>query len=280
MSHNDELDDGAVFGELRESVSRLPMATAPSLEVITARGRACRGGGRVRVGAGFTAAAAATAGAAAVLAISPGAVTAQHAPAGHARTVVTAAWTVRKDADGTVTVNLKQVLNGRATYKLSINQALLEQTLKADGVNAIIRQVPLVPQGPVKLPPRPGNPHGITWNYSVPACEYNKDNYAPKAVQKAVVVHDSIPTFDGGWVIRSKAMPPGSVLFIWFENFPGPNGGYEVHSPVVLNNATLPRCVPLSQLAPPVRHASGFHAPGGIHFRVGHASRITPADLP
>jgi hypothetical protein len=280
MNGNDELDDGAVLSELRESVSRLPMAMAPRLEVITARGRARWRRRRPVLAAGLTAAAA-TAGAATVLAIGPGAVTAQHAPAGHARTVVTAAWTVRKDADGTVTVNLKQVLNGRASYKLSINQALLEQVLKADGVNAIIRQVPTVFYGRRAAPVGPGVPSGARMNYSLPACEYNKANYAPQAVQKAVVVHDSLPTFDGGWVIRPKAMPPGSALFIWFENFPGPEGGYEVHSPVVLNDDTLPTCVPLSQLVPPARHTSGFSAPGPISkVRVGHASRITPADLP
>jgi hypothetical protein len=39
---DDELDDGAVLSEVRESFSRLPLVPAPALEVITARGRARR----------------------------------------------------------------------------------------------------------------------------------------------------------------------------------------------------------------------------------------------
>jgi hypothetical protein len=58
----------------------------------------------------------------------------QHATAGHTRTVVTTAWTVREDASGTVTIYLQQYAD----------PAGLQQTLRADRINAIVRQIPAV----------------------------------------------------------------------------------------------------------------------------------------
>jgi ferric-dicitrate binding protein FerR (iron transport regulator) len=42
MNDNDELNDSAVLSAVRDSISGLPMPTAPRLEAITARGRARR----------------------------------------------------------------------------------------------------------------------------------------------------------------------------------------------------------------------------------------------
>jgi hypothetical protein len=42
MNDDDELNDGAVLSAVRDSISGLPMPTAPRLEAITARGRARR----------------------------------------------------------------------------------------------------------------------------------------------------------------------------------------------------------------------------------------------
>ena len=58
---------------------------------------------------GMAAAAAATAAAALVLASGPGEAPGQHGTARDTRTVVTAAWTVREDADGTVTISPAQL---------------------------------------------------------------------------------------------------------------------------------------------------------------------------
>jgi hypothetical protein len=219
--------------------------------------------------AGLTVAAAAAAGAAAALAIGAGAVTAQHGPAGHARTVVTAAWTVRKDADGIVTVYLKRAVNVQPVNKFSLQQALLEQTLKADGVNAIVRQVPVVwhksPRRTITL--GDGSTVVLPDATETQTCYYINANEAPRAVQKAVVVRDNLSAAFGGFAIRPKAMPPGSALFIWFVNFGGPNGGFEIQSPIVLNNDTLPPCVPASQLPRPVSRpgSPSRHPPAGWH---------------
>jgi len=42
MNDNDDLNDGAVLSAVRDSISGVPLATAPRLEAITARGRARR----------------------------------------------------------------------------------------------------------------------------------------------------------------------------------------------------------------------------------------------
>ena len=42
MNDNDELNDSAVLSAVRDSISGLPMPTAPRLQAITARGRARR----------------------------------------------------------------------------------------------------------------------------------------------------------------------------------------------------------------------------------------------
>ena len=59
MNDNDELNDSAVLSAVRDSISGLPMPTAPRLEAITARGRARRRrrlGGLSIAGAGACAA--------------------------------------------------------------------------------------------------------------------------------------------------------------------------------------------------------------------------------
>ena len=84
------------------------------------------------VGGLSTAAAAAGAVAALVLASGPGTVPGQQATAGRSRTVVTAAWTVREDAGGAVRIYLREYAN----------PAGLQQALRADGVNAIVRSIP------------------------------------------------------------------------------------------------------------------------------------------
>jgi hypothetical protein len=171
---------------------------------------------------GLTAAAAAAAAAALVLTAGPGTVPGQHGTAGHTRTVVTAAWTVREDADGTVTIYLRQYAS----------PAGLQQTLRADGVNAIVRPVPDA-LGPLRVP------------YAT--CHYAATDQAPPAVQHAVVTIRGL-TLPALFIIHPDAMPPGSALFLAFmANAPLKTGNTSnmVMKPLVLDNGTVPACVPV-----------------------------------
>jgi hypothetical protein len=173
--------------------------------------------------------AAATAAAALVLTNGPGAVPGQHGTAGHTRTVVTAAWTVREDAGGTVTIYLRQYAD----------PAALQQTLQADGINAIVRPIPSVLRtaGNQTMP--------------FPACNYRAfENAAPQAVQRAVwaIAGQDLPA---RFVIHPDAMPQRSALFLAFlTDAPLKNGETDilVLKPVVLNNDTVPACVPPAPL--------------------------------
>jgi hypothetical protein len=191
---------------------------------------------------GLTAAAAATAAAALVLTSAPGAVPGQHATAGHTRTVVTAAWTVREDAGGTVTIYLHQYAN----------PAALQQTLRADGVNAIVRQIPWVLH---------------TTNFgravAVPACVDAAADKAPLAVQHAVLTIRGV-TLPALFIIHPDAMPPGSALLLAFlANAPLPMGNRSIFAmkPWVLNNDTVPACVPVPTKPAPTPAPKAAPAP-------------------
>jgi hypothetical protein len=181
---------------------------------------------------GLTAGAAATA-AVLVLASGPGAVPAT----GHARTVVTAAWTVREDARGTVTIYLRQYAN----------PAALQQTLRSDGVNAIVRTIPYALR--------------TVAGKAYPTCYFATDR-ASLAVQYAVVtiVEQDIPA---QFIIHPDAMPPGSALLMPFmTNVPNPKTGSPGNwamKPVVLNNDRVPACVPVTWgFAPKTRAVPSF----------------------
>jgi hypothetical protein len=184
---------------------------------------------------GLTGAAAATTAAALVLTSGPGAVPGQHAAAGQARSVVTAAWTVRENAAGTVTIYLQEYAN----------PAGLQQTLQADGVNAIVRQIPTVSR--------------TVGNQTVPfpTCNYNTlSDRAPQAVQSAVWGAASrgqiLPVT---FIIKPDAMPAGSALFLPFLIGMPPGNGNTTDigtlKPTVLNSDTVPACVPNHKVPPP-----------------------------
>jgi len=177
---------------------------------------------------GLTAAVAAAAAAALLLTSGPGTVPGKHETGGRTRTVVTAAWTVREDADGTVTIYMRQYTD----------PAGLQQALRADGVNAIVRQgpgaSPTFGNGTTALPAT-GNTYS-TCNYA---------DTAPRAVQRAVV------TFAGQdlparFIIHPDAMPPGSALFLPFlvgtRSPKNANTGIVAFPPVVLTSDTVPAC--------------------------------------
>jgi hypothetical protein len=219
---NDEELTAAVKESVRGAHMNIPA------EQIVHRSRAIRARRRVPALAGaLTAAAAATAAAVLVLTSGPGAVPGQQATAGHTRTVVTAAWTVREDAGGTVTVYLRQYAN----------PAGLQQTLRADGVNAIIRPVTYALQADGE---------------AYPTCMFDFTNRASPAVQRAVLTflrQDLHPFF----IIHPDAMPRGSALFLPFmANVPyGNKTSNLVMHPRVLNNDTVPACVPGTMPATP-----------------------------
>jgi hypothetical protein len=175
---------------------------------------------------GLTAAAAATAAAALILTSGPGTVPGQHPTGGHTRSVITTAWTVREDADGTVTIYLRQYAD----------PAGLQQTLRADGINAIVRLVPYA-LGPLRVP------------YAT--CNYAATDAAPRAVQHAVVTIVSPALF----IIHPDVMPQGSALFLPFlAGMPATpknsNTGVLTLGPVVLTNDTVPACVPRTKPLP------------------------------
>jgi hypothetical protein len=219
---NDEELAAAVKESVRGAHLNIPA------EQIVRRSRAIRARRRIpALAGGLTAAAAATAAAALVLTSGPGAVAGQHATAGHTRTVVTTAWTVREYADGTVTIYLRQYAN----------PAALQQTLRADGINAIVR--------PIRYALHTTN---FGRAVAVPACFYARTNRAPLATQHAVwtVVTQPNPQAKQ-FIIHPDAMPPGSALFLPFmANAPWAGNTINMATkPVVLNNDTVPACVPI-----------------------------------
>ncbi len=216
------MNDEELAAAVKESVRGAHM-NIPAEQVMR-RSRAIRARRRVPALAGaLTAAAAATAAAALVLTSGTGAGPGQQATAGHTRTVVTAAWTVREDASGTVTVYLRQYAN----------PAGLQQALRADGVNAIIRPVPYALH---------------TDGEAYPACTLELTNRAPLAVQNAALTFIRHYLRMAHFIIHPDAMPRGSALFLPFmANVPDQsrsNPGNVAMRPSVLNNDTVPACVP------------------------------------
>jgi hypothetical protein len=238
---------------VKESVRRTHMTIPAEQNVHRSRAIRARRQIPALIG-GLTAGAAATAAAALVLTNGPGTVSGQLATAGHARTVVTAAWTVREDANGTVTITLRQYAN----------PAGLQQTLRADGINAIVRRTQTV-TGPGRKP-GPRTPLRNLTN-----CSYATANDAPPAVQRAVVtiVQHERPgprgevTRTATFIIHPHAMPHGSALFLPYgtntlattikgsrdpaKPAPPVYPHVKPFNPVVLNNDTVPACVPVTK---------------------------------
>jgi hypothetical protein len=232
---------------------RLTAAISSETRTVTARsGRMRLNRLAVAICAGAVAAAIATVGLVLTLTGSPAAVP----TAGHARTVVTVAWTVREDADGTVTITLRQYAN----------PAGLQRTLRADGINAIVRAMPSF-----TFPGRKPGPRNPLPTFT--GCSYATTNDAPPRVQRHVVtIVTQVRQEPGGgtmraatFVIHPHAMPPGSALFLPYGTNmlpramkgsrgpakPAPDAPVYPHVkpfyPVVLNNDAVPACVPFTK---------------------------------
>jgi len=159
--------------------------------------------------------------------------------------VAKAAWTVDRHPDGTVTVTVQQ---------LFANLDGLQQTLRADGIPAIVEVVPW----------KITSSHGGT--QAIQSCGYGRyisQNRDPESVQKAVITHPLVKTIyvyagqkasvakvsgkspdPSTWVIHPGAMPRGSVLFIMASPSAGKTIGGSVGDPVVLGGDHSPACVP------------------------------------
>jgi len=193
-----------------------------------------------------TVAAAAGVATALILTSGPGAVLGQHTT-GHAGKVVTTAWTVSEDADGTVSIYLQQYADPSG----------LQQTLQADGVNAIVRAIPYTEQTFL-------NPDKTI---VTPTCNYvTLNDREPLSVQGAVLTvgREALPAL---FVIHPAAIPPGSALFLAFMVSPPNATGNIAMKPVVLSDDTAPACVPVTTKpasgasAPPIGQKAGSPAP-------------------
>jgi hypothetical protein len=142
-------------------------------------------------------------------------------PAPRQTTVVTAAWTVRENTNGTVTVRIQQFED----------PARLQQVLRDDGINAFAGSAMRLIRTTYK--------HST---YFYPSCKYQLPprNEAPRAEQAAVVTPDG-KDGENGWTIHPSAMRPGSALFLTAALS---KDASVVMTPVVLTNDTLPACVP------------------------------------
>ena len=126
-------------------------------------------------------------------------------PAGGAGSLVTAAWAVQRNTDGTVTVTLKDVFDLGG----------LQQALASDGVPARVITVatdPAAYTGPLVA----ANPVTRT---TVRGCFYpaTGSSFEPASVQQAAVTQVAAPVGTGItalYDIHPAAMPAGSVLLI------------------------------------------------------------------
>jgi len=129
MNDNDELSDSAVLTAVHDSISGVPMPTAPRLEAIKARGRARR---RRRLGGLSVAAAGACA--ALVVGLAGGAPAARPAtqagpsPQHHSPGVHLVAFTVAAGPDGTTTLTLYP---GQVADPNAVRQALADHGIPA-----------------------------------------------------------------------------------------------------------------------------------------------------
>ncbi|HLN69952.1 MAG TPA: hypothetical protein VK280_22125 [Streptosporangiaceae bacterium] len=159
MYDNDNPDDSAVLSAVHDSISGLPMPSAPHLEAITARGRARR---RRRLGGLSMAGAGACAALVAGLAGGPG--PAGPAPRHEAPPVHLAAFSVVAGADGTTTLTLYP---GQVANPAAVRRALAEHGIPAlvtagrfcrtaDQPPPGVGQVVVLPQRPLQAIGRPG----------------------------------------------------------------------------------------------------------------------------
>jgi hypothetical protein len=148
-------------------------------------------------------------------------------PGGTTGTFITKAWAVERNADGSVTFSISKSFD---------DPAGLRRALKAAGVTAFVVINRLID----------------TPSSSYDACDYDTADFAPAAVQKAVVTlggHVDAPPGQvvvwPAWTLRPAAMPRGSALLVasW-----RPANDHDTSAgamlPMVLRTDRLPACIP------------------------------------
>jgi hypothetical protein len=162
---------------------------------------------------------AAAAGTAATVALSAGGAP----PPVHLGSIVTAAWTVRPGADGTVIIEIRKLAD----------PAGLQRALRAEGVRALVRGIPVTIVS---------SPAGLI---EYEACRYENLDFEPQAVQQAVV---NIDSREGRLIIHPARMPAGSTLFIraglGATTTSQAKQVLMFEGPMVLSNDRLPACTP------------------------------------
>lgn len=137
-------------------------------------------------------------------------------------TFITKAWAVERRPDGTVTVSF---------HELAIAPVALQRALRADGVHAFVRVMP-VKSVYVK---------GVGKVY-YRTCSYSGISKEPPSIQHAVVAgHGASQSAVQSWRIRPSAMPGRSSLLItlWSSS-----AASALLNPVVLRTHQPPTCVP------------------------------------
>jgi hypothetical protein len=149
---------------------------------------------------------------------------------GSGDTVMAKAWAVERNSDGTITIAVSQQFN---------DPAGLQRALAANGITAFVT---------VNLEITGVNASGTAYSYS--ECEYLNLDYAPQAVESAVVTEGNntlmgaLPNVDNWtWIIDPAALPAGSALLIpaWRSS---DGSAIAWQNPTVLRTDKPPVCTP------------------------------------
>jgi hypothetical protein len=147
-------------------------------------------------------------------------------PGGSNSAIVTRAWAVERNTDGSVTFSVSKQFD---------DPAGLRRALKADGITAFVVVNRLI----------------VGESYAYDACDYVNLDLEPDAIQKAAVTlggHVDAPPDQvtwPTWTLHPGAMPRGSALLIasWLpSNRATDNAGAMI--PLVLRTDRLPVCTP------------------------------------
>jgi hypothetical protein len=149
------------------------------------------------------------------------------------------AWAVERNSDGSITIEVTRQFD---------DPAGLRAALPADGIPAFVTVHRLIT----------GVNNG--GGYSYDECDYSNLDYAPDAVQNAVIKEgphvDAPPDVVtwGTWIIHPAVMPAGSALLIasWLST-DGTSTGAMI--PIVLRADKLPVCTP-NTTPPSAGHAA------------------------
>jgi hypothetical protein len=191
MNVHDEMSDSEVLRAAADVLSAIPVAEPPDAEAVMARGRARRRYRRATLGLASTTAAAAVAiSLAAALGGSP-------ASPPRVGTIQTTAFTLVKNADGTVTLTL--------TQGQMFDPSVLQRALARDGVPALVKigtfcgSSPAVPWADARA----------VWSVRLPD---------GTRVPQFTPDHQQVIPRDAVEVINPAAIPAGTELFFDFVN--------------------------------------------------------------